>query len=341
MRQLTSVDAQFLALENAAPERARRRPGDPRPAHRARTGSSSSPTSSEMIAERLPLLPPLRWRLAEVPFGLDYPYWIDDPDFDLDFHVRELALPPPGTDEKLAEQVARIVARPLDRARPLWELYLIHGLEHGHVAMLTKIHHAADRRALRRRDHGRAASTSRPEGRELPASRAARRGDGEPGELEMLARGLLGLPRYPLRDAARAARRRCRTSTRRAFGDAARRRDASPGRAERVRRTRPRPARGRRARARRTCAPPRTSFNGRVSPHRRFVFGQLSLDEVKAVKNAHGCTVNDVVVAICAGRGAPLADRARRAARRAARRPDPGLGAQRASSRAPTATGSC
>ena len=85
----------------------------------------------DLIAERLPLLPPLRWRLAEVPFGLDYPYWIDDPHFDLDFHVRELALPPPGSDDKLAEQVARIVARPLDRARPLWEAYLIHGLGDG------------------------------------------------------------------------------------------------------------------------------------------------------------------------------------------------------------------
>ena len=78
-----------------------------------------------MIAERLPLLPPFRWRLKEVPLGLDYPYWIDDPDFDLEYHVRELALAPPPTDAKLAEQVARIFARPLDRARPLWELYLI------------------------------------------------------------------------------------------------------------------------------------------------------------------------------------------------------------------------
>src|SRR6202011_4279343 len=95
-----------------------------------------------LIAERLSLLPPFRWRLVDVPFGLDYPYWIDDPDFDLDFHVRELALPPPGTDAKLSEQVARIFARPLDRARPLWELYLIHGLEGGYVALMTKIHHS-------------------------------------------------------------------------------------------------------------------------------------------------------------------------------------------------------
>ena len=142
MRQLTSLDAQFLALENA------RQSGhvgglailDP---STTPSGKLELADVQQMIAERLPLLPPMRWRLAEVPFGLDYPYWVDDPDFDLDFHVRELALPPPGTDEKLAEQVARIVARPLDRARPLWELYLIHGLEDGSVAMLTKIHHAA------------------------------------------------------------------------------------------------------------------------------------------------------------------------------------------------------
>ena len=141
MRQLTSLDAQFLALENA------RQSGhvgglailDPTTAP---GGKLELADIQDMLSERLHLLPPLRWRLAEVPLGLDYPYWVDDADFDLDFHVRELALPPPGTDDKLADQVARIVARPLDRARPLWELYLIHGLEDGSMAMLTKIHHS-------------------------------------------------------------------------------------------------------------------------------------------------------------------------------------------------------
>ena len=66
-----------------------------------------------------------------MPFGLDHPYWIEDPDFDLDFHIRETAVPPPGGDDQLAELVARICARPLDRAHPLWELYVIHGLEGG------------------------------------------------------------------------------------------------------------------------------------------------------------------------------------------------------------------
>jgi diacylglycerol O-acyltransferase / wax synthase len=105
MRQLTSLDAQFLALETA------RQSGhvaglamlDP---STAAGGTLTVDDIQALIAERLPLLPPLRWRLVEVPLGLDYPYWVDDGEFDLDFHVRELALPAPGNDEQLAEQVA-------------------------------------------------------------------------------------------------------------------------------------------------------------------------------------------------------------------------------------------
>ena len=114
MRQLTGLDAQFLALETP------RQSGhvgalavlDPstRP-----NGRLELADVHNMMAERLPLLPPFRWRLKPVPLGLDYPYWIDDPDFDLEYHVREIALAPPPTDEKLGEQVARIfgaAARP-------------------------------------------------------------------------------------------------------------------------------------------------------------------------------------------------------------------------------------
>ena len=77
-----------------------------------------------------------------VPLDLDRPYWVDDPDLDLDFHIRALALPAPGDAEQLGEQVARIIARPLDRSRPLWEWYVITGLEDGRVGVLTKLHHA-------------------------------------------------------------------------------------------------------------------------------------------------------------------------------------------------------
>ena len=89
------------------------------------------------------LLPTFRWRLASVPFGLDYPYWVDDGTFDVEYHVRELALPSPGNERQLAAQVADLIGRQLDRARPLWEVYVIHGLEDGAVAVLTKMHHAA------------------------------------------------------------------------------------------------------------------------------------------------------------------------------------------------------
>src|SRR5688500_8460515 len=150
-----------------------------------------------MLAERLPLLPPMRWRLVEVPFKLDYPYWVDDPDFDLDFHVRELALPAPGSDEQLAEQTARIFSRPLDRARPLWELYLIHGLPDGNVAMLTKIHHALIDGMSGAEIMGLLLDLS-PEGRELPEA-PPQEPTHEPSDLELLARGVFGVPRYPLR----------------------------------------------------------------------------------------------------------------------------------------------
>lgn len=295
MRQLTSLDAQFLALEN------NRQTGhvagvailDP---STTESGEIACVDIQALIAERLPQLPPLRWRLAEVPLGLDYPYWVEDAEFDLDFHVRELALPSPGSDAQLAEQVARITSRPLDRARPLWELYLIHGLESGHVAMLTKIHHALIDGMSGAEIMGLLLDLG-PEGPKMP-ERDEWKGElaTEPGTLEMLGRGLLGLPRYPVRalrsipaampnledtpfgtlPGARVAGRVARRARRLAGAEA--------------------PIRGNRR-----LVPPKTSFNGRISPHRRFAFGQLPLETVKELKRANDCTVNDVIVSICAG----------------------------------------
>src|SRR5919199_81000 len=162
-----------------------------------RPGGLDLTAVQQLISERLPLVPPLRWRLAEIPFGLDYPYWVDDPDFDVEFHVREIALPAPGSETQLAEQVARIVARPLDRTRPLWELYLIHGLEDGHKAILTKIHHSVIDGMSGAEIMGLLLDLT-PEGRELPDTPPPER-DRDPSDLELLGRGLLGLPRYPAR----------------------------------------------------------------------------------------------------------------------------------------------
>jgi len=240
-------------------------------------------------------VPPFRWRLAPVPLGLDYGYWIDDPDFDLDFHVRELGLAPPGNRGQLAEQVARIIARPLDRSRPLWELYLIHGLENGRVGMLTKIHHAVIDGMSGAEIMGSLLDLS-PEGREPPDAPVAAP-DKPPTDLEMLARGLLGVPRYPVR-ALRAIPRALPNIDEvpslagipgaHTAGRVARQIERVLG-VERPGVAGPK------------LVPPRTPFNGRVSPHRRVVFGQLSLDTVKEVKNKYGCTVNDVVVSLAAG----------------------------------------
>jgi WS/DGAT/MGAT family acyltransferase len=295
MRQLTSLDAQFLALESA------RQTGhvgglailDP---STAPGGKIDGADIQRLLEERLPALPPFRWKLAEVPLGLDFPYWIEDPDFDLNFHVREIALPPPGSDDQLSEQVSRIMARPLDRSRPLWELYLIHGVENGWAAVLTKIHHAVIDGISGAEIMGLLLDLT-PEGREPPEAVSTPDVEGQPGQLEMLARGLLGVPRYPVRLL------RALPSTIPNVDEVPAIFGGIPG-AGTVGRLA-----GRLqgvmtdgvARGRNTLQAPKTKFNGRISPHRRFAFGQLALEDVKRVKNARGATVNDLVVSICAG----------------------------------------
>jgi WS/DGAT/MGAT family acyltransferase len=294
VRQLTALDQQFLALEDS------RNYGhvgalsiyDPSTAPRKEL---TLPRLQSLIAERLPLVPPFRWRLAEVPFNLDYGYWVDDPDFDLEFHVREIALAPPGTDAQLAEQVARIYARPLDRSRPLWELYLIHGLPRDRVAVMSKIHHAVIDGMSGAEIMG-ALFDPTPEGRDTPPPANPKPRDAKPSDLGMLARGLLGLPRYPVRVIKSAPRALPNLAEVQSFA-------AIPG----VKALGRAAAGAQRALGRETVVgrldltPPRTSFNRRVSAHRRYAFGQLALEDVKQLKNHYGCTVNDVVVAICAG----------------------------------------
>src|SRR3954452_13678153 len=298
MRQLTSLDAQFLALETN--RQAGHVGGLAILDQSTRAGATiACGDIKALLRERLAILPPFQWKLVEVPLGLDYPYWIDDPDFDLDFHVREIALVAPGDDEQLSDQVARIFSRPLDRARPLWELYLIYGLESGYTAVLTKIHHALIDGLSGAEIMGLLLDTQ-PEGRDdLPPEVDANwmNGRGEaPGQLEMLGRGLLGVPRYPLRALRSIPRALPNVRETGALGQL-------PGAgtlggiANRLQRTITRAP----AVPRPNLDAPKTSFNGRVSPHRRFTFGEMGLDEVKEVKNVYGVTVNDVVVSICAG----------------------------------------
>ena len=142
VRQLTGLDSEFLAIED-----------DRNFAHvsglavlnpaEAPGGELTLADVRKLVLERIHLLPPFRWRLEEVPFGLDHPWWIEDPDFDISYHVRELALPSRAKEAQLAAQVEGIISRPLDRTRPLWELYLISGLADGRAALLFKMHLAA------------------------------------------------------------------------------------------------------------------------------------------------------------------------------------------------------
>src|SRR6266852_5830237 len=141
MQQLTGMDASFLALETANTT------GHVGGLSVLDPSTASEPLTlarlTEVIAERVALVPVLRRKLLNVPLGLDQPYWIDDADFDIEYHIREIALPRPGSDAQLAEQIARLHARPLDRSRPLWEIYLITGLARRRAAVYTKIHHSA------------------------------------------------------------------------------------------------------------------------------------------------------------------------------------------------------
>jgi diacylglycerol O-acyltransferase / wax synthase len=287
VQQLTGLDAAFLAMETHAVF--------------GHVGSiivldpttAPEPLTLErltaLIENRLHLIPPFRRRLATVPLGLDQPYWIEDPDFDVEYHVRELALPEPGNDKQLAYQAARLHARPLDRHRPLWELYLIHGLEGGRKAVYTKVHHAAID-GVSGNDILAAVLDVTPEGRpeEEPPPWEC---DEEPGAAKLLVKSAVSLAVQPLR-AARLS-----------YGLA----KSVPGLAKSPARPRlpvvDRVLR-RDAHVVLNAAPmraPRTPFNGPISPHRRWAFCTLPLEEVKALKNAAGCTVNDVVMALSTG----------------------------------------
>ncbi|GGO09348.1 WS/DGAT/MGAT family O-acyltransferase [Microbispora bryophytorum] len=244
-----------------------------------------------LLKRRLHLAPPLRRRLVEVPFGLDHPYWAEDREVDFDYHVRELALPPPGDDHKLAEQVARLHGARLDRGRPLWEIYLIHGLAGGRVAIYTKVHHAAVD-GVTGAEVLAAVMDFEAEPAAVPPEAAAEP-QPAPDMVEMVIRGVarvLDNPLALLRFIAEAVPRLDEVPfvaqlpgaglvsrfVRRIGGDAE-----------------PLPELPR-------MAVPRTPFSGPISRHRRFAFGQLPLDEVKRIKNASGVTVNDVVMAMCA-----------------------------------------
>ena len=294
VRQLTSLDVQFLAVED---DRTHGHVGslaiyDPSTAPGGRLTVESV---RALLRERMHLLPPFTWKLVRVPFDLDHPYWGVDPDPDLDYHVRELGLPAPGNLHQLAEQTARIFERRLDRARPLWEIYLIHGLEGGRVGVLTKVHHAA-LDGLSGAEILVTLLDLEPTGRVIAPPEVAPQRDAIPGRAELTARALTGMPRHTVK----ALRHVPRTLPNldliptfrsvpgvRAFSSAARFVEGRwPGNEPELEVE--------------ALAAPKTSLNTRISAHRSVSFETVSLSGIKRIKNHYDVTVNDVVIAICA-----------------------------------------
>jgi diacylglycerol O-acyltransferase len=304
VRQLTGLDAAFLHLETgsqfghvAGLAVFTRPPGEP--------DYEPHAAWKAQLEQRLHLLEPLRRRLVEVPLGLDHPFWIDDPAFDLDFHVRHTAIPPPGRDDQLAATVSRIIARPLDRRRPLWLSYVIEGLPDDRFAVLTVFHHATVDGAS-----GVELLTimldDEPGGAPVPAPPQPFTGERVPGELELLARTAAGLPRKPARAVllgARTAREVGRATRNPALVAAARgvRRSLRGPLGTALNLGRDRGQERDEAVALPSVRPPRTPFNAPITPHRALAIGSASLPALKAIKAAFGVTVNDVVMAVCAG----------------------------------------
>ncbi|MBV8950562.1 MAG: wax ester/triacylglycerol synthase family O-acyltransferase, partial [Actinobacteria bacterium] len=272
MKRLSGMDAAFLYIET--PSMHMHVVGtlvlDPS----TMPGGYSFDAFRELLRSRLHLLPPFRRRLVPVPFNLGHPFWIEDPDFDLDAHLVRVAAPAPGGMRELAEIVGSIASRPLDRSRPLWEMWVVEGLEHGFVGVVAKLHHS---------------SIDGVSGADLMVNLFDLTPETAPMEPEAEWK-----PEQP-------------PSTLRLMGEAAAYQMRQPmGVATTVWKTGQGLLRTRLQRRQEpeSDAPPRagapsTPFNAAITPHRSVAYGRVSLDDVKVAKNATGTKVNDIVLAAC------------------------------------------
>ncbi len=239
------------------------------------------PSHEEVLASlagRLPLVARYRQKLRTVPLRLGRPVWVEDPHFDLRYHVRRTALPAPGGDQQLADLMARVMSQRLDRDHPLWEYWVAEGLAQDRWALISKVHHCMVD-GISGTDLYRVIFDFSPE----PAPPAAdnRIVSGEPSPLQLAAQAALDTVLLPVREA-------------RALRSAA----ADPGGAVRK-------AAGT-ARAIAKLAPalwPATgsSLSGRIGRQRRYTWARASLDDVKKIKRTLGGTVNDVVLTAISG----------------------------------------
>jgi len=300
MRQLSALDATFLYMEtpnsygHVSSVSIYERPYE---------GYDAYSAYRSVIEKRLGYLEPLRRRLVKDPLDLDLPYWVIDPDFDLDFHIRHLAVPAPGDRAKLQTQIARLASRPLDQTKPLWESYVIDGLPDDRFAIFTKMHHATVDGAAGAELLGMI--TDLEPGAERPdlaiePSPAER----VPSPLELLRKGAIGMALQPAKILQFQAKllRDISISTRshdvKAVVDLVGR--FVPGYAGQTMRRWAHDDEDHAPDAPVTSAPA-TPFNASIGPHRVFEARSVPLADIKALKNAMGATVNDVVMAVCAG----------------------------------------
>jgi diacylglycerol O-acyltransferase / wax synthase len=236
----------------------------------------SYPRMREYIRSREGLVPAFRQKLATVPMNLSRPYWVQDADFDLDYHLHRIAVPPPGGDRETADVVAEILSRPLDRSRPLWEMWIVEGRKDGLIGIVSKLHHSTV--------DGISGANMMAELFDLEPNAEPRKPvrdewepERTPSDVEMLGRAVWDVASRPV-GAAKLL----------------------PGTVLGVGKLLTRRTRG----AAGMPAPftaPRTSFNATVTPHRIVAYTDVPLEDVKKVKNAFDVKINDVVIAICSG----------------------------------------
>ncbi len=273
MERLSGLDASFLYFETPHVHMHVTMLAvlDPRGA----PGGYSFAKVVDLIASRLHLLPPFRKLLVRTPLDLHHPLWVEDPDFDVARHVRRARCPAPGGQHQLAAICGHLNATPLDRSRPLWEVWVIEGLADGRFACMTKVHHCAVDGASGAELMVHLFSLER----EIPAAAPSPPPLPEriPGRLEMVRMAYAERIRQP-RAIVPLARR-----TAGAVANIVRRR-RDPGA---VRGATPLTA-------------PRTRFNGAIGAERSVAFARVSLASAKAIRKAFGVTLNDVVLALCA-----------------------------------------
>jgi WS/DGAT/MGAT family acyltransferase len=273
--RLSAADVSFLYLE-----------GRTTPMHAGSLAIFSPPAEGfdyarlvALIEDRISLVPRYRQKVRFVPGHIANPVWVDDPDFDLTYHVRRSALPRPGSDQQLREFCARIQSRPLDRSRPLWEIYLVEGLEGGRFAIITKTHQAIVD-GINTIDIAQVILDTAPTSRE-PASDLWMPAPA-PTATQLLTGAVSDLVHQPsaLLDTLRLGAADLRTATHLLL-------DAAGGVASAVRTA--------------LRAAPSSPLNVQIGEQRRYGVARTSLDDYKVVRKQHGGSINDVVLTTVAG----------------------------------------